>query len=131
MANRLQALDNRASGDPGFGTDGLANYQKLKGDMDYLTVAGADVASGSTVSISAEFHGITGTTTINTIADAAGDSFVAGQRLRLWIKGGPLTIANNGGGTGNIRTKSGSDRSCATNEIVCFTYDGTNWREES
>jgi hypothetical protein len=51
--------------------------------------------------------------------------------VRLWIKAGPLTIRNNGGGTGNVRTLTGLDRVVATNEIVEFAYDGAVWREQN
>lgn len=124
MTTRLNPVANLADGDsiPESWVDDVAN------DVNYLTVAGADIASATTINPTAEFHGVTGTTTIDTITDSAGP--VAGQQLRLWIKGGPLTIRNNGGGTGNVRTRTGSDRVCIANEIVVLTYDGALWREQ-
>lgn len=124
MTTRLGALAViPASADP----FGLANYDQLKANNDYLTVAGADVASATTIDITSDFHGITGTTQIDNITDLLGAS--EGQFVRLWIKGGPLTIRNNGGGTGNVRTLSGADRVALTNEIIVFDFDGTDWRE--
>lgn len=121
---RLATLDVKAAGTDPFG---LTNYNKLKTDLEYLTFAGADLASAATINITNEFHGITGTVTIDNITDLLGA--VAGQQVRLWIKGGPLTIRNNGGGAGNIRTKTGADRALAANEIVALAFDGALWRE--
>lgn len=121
---RLAALVAKAAGTDPFG---LANYNQLKANSDYLTVAGADLASAATVTITSEFHGITGVTQIDNIADASG--LAAGQQARLWIKGGPLKIRDTGGGTGNLRLLGGADRVVPQNEIVSFVYDGTVWRE--
>lgn len=100
----------------------------LQADTNYLIIAGADLASAATIHPTAEFHGITGATQIDNITDDLGA--IAGQQVRLWIKAGPLTIRNNGGGAGNIRTLRGVDRQCATNEILTFVYDGALWREQ-
>lgn len=94
--------------------------------LAYLGTAGSDLASASTISPTVGFHGVTGTTTINDISMSGA---VEGLPVRLWFKAA-LTVANNGGGTGNIRTKSGSDLSVTANQIVTFAYDGTYWREE-
>jgi hypothetical protein len=122
---RLVTLDVKAAGNAAFG---LTNYNQLKNDVDYLIIAGADLASAATINPTAEFHGVTGTTTIDNLVDTLGA--IAGQQVRLWIKGGPLTIRNQGGGAGNIRTAIGLDRVCAPNEIVSFVYDGAVWREQ-
>jgi hypothetical protein len=123
---RFAALLAKNPGDP----FGLTNYVQLKTDHDYLIVAGADQASGATVPVVAEFFGVTGTTTITNLNDAAGAS--AGQQVRLWIKNGPLTIQNNGGGSGNIRTQSGADIVVPQNAIIEFAFDSVNsvWREQ-
>ena len=120
---RFAALLTKNPGDP----FGLTNYTQLKTDHDYLVVAGADLASAGTLTITSEFHGVTGTTTVTNITDASGAA--AGQQVRLWIKGGPLTIQNNGGGAGNIWTAIGKDTTYPTNAVVSFVYDGTVWRE--
>jgi hypothetical protein len=99
---------------------------ELAANINYLTVAGADLASATTITPTNEFHGVTGTTTIANLSPA---SPVAGQQVRLWIKAGPLTIQNQGGGTGNVRLLAGVDRVCNQNEVVVFVYDGTVWRE--
>jgi hypothetical protein len=122
---RLNALDVKSAGSDAFG---LTNYNKLKTDIEYLTVAGADLASAATINPTAEFHAVTGTTTIDNLTDTVGA--VPGQQVTLWIKGGPLTIRNNGGGTGNVRTASGLDVLCATNDTISFVYDGTVWRQK-
>lgn len=106
-----------------------AYVDAVTGDVNYLSMPGADLASAATINLTSSFHGVTGTTTIDNLNDAAGA--VAGQPARLWIKGGPLTIRNNGGGTGNIRTRTGSDRILQTNEIISFIYDGAVWRESA
>jgi hypothetical protein len=125
MATRLNALVDRAAG----AAFGLTNYANLEADVNYLLVAGADLASAATINITAAFHGVTGVTTIDNITDALGA--VAGQHVRLWIKGGPLTIRHNGGGTGNIRTLTGVERVAAPNETIEFIYDSAAavWRE--
>jgi len=123
MTTRLNALADRISGQ----AFGLTNYNSLEADVNYLVVAGADLASAATLAITNEFHGVTGTTTITNITDALGAS--KSQQVQLLIKGGPLTIQNNGGGTGNIRTNSGADTVYPTNAIVTFVNDGTVWRE--
>lgn len=123
--SRLGALIARVAHQPVT----VAYINQLKANSDYLTVAGADLASAAAIHPTSEFHGITGTTTIDTITDDLGPA--AGQQVRLWIKGGPLTIRNNGGGTGNIRTLTGADRAAKTNEVIELAYDGTVWREQS
>lgn len=94
-------------------------------DVNFLVVAGADIASGTTVTVTNAFHKVTGTTTIDNLSHAAP---VKGQEARLWFASG-LTVRNNGGGTGNIRTVSGGDRAVLANEVVAFVYDGAVWRE--
>jgi predicted secreted protein len=122
---RLNALDVKSAGSDAFG---LTNYNKLKTDIEYLTVAGADLASAATINPTAEFHVVTGTTTIDNITDSLGA--VKGQQVRLLFKGSGLTIRNNGGGTGNIRTENGLDRPVGANELVTLVYDGTVWRAQ-
>lgn len=93
---------------------------------NYLTIAGANVASAATIAITAEFQQVTGAVTIDNINDATGA--VAGQQVRLMFQAA-LTIRNNGGGAGNIRTIGGADRAVVANEIIPFVYDGALWRE--
>jgi hypothetical protein len=99
----------------------------LRDNLNYLIAAGANLASAATITPTNECHIVTGTTQIDNLTPA---SPVNGQPLRLLFQGA-LTIRNNGGGTGNIRTRSGTDRSVAANEIIEFTYDssGSVWRE--
>lgn len=85
---------------------------------------GPDVASASTLNLTKYFHGITGTTTVANISKTV----TAGDTVMLWIKDGPITFQNNGGGTGNIRNAGGIDLECGPNRIVVFIYDGTYWR---
>jgi hypothetical protein len=96
----------------------------VKDDVNYHSVAGADLASGATLTITNSFHKVTGAVTIDNISHAAP---VSGQQVRIWCASA-LTIRNNGGGAGNIRTLTGADRSVRANEIVALTYDGTVWR---
>lgn len=86
--------------------------------------AGDDLASASTINVTDYFHGITGTTTIQTISKIG---VLTGTPVLLWIKDGPLVIEN---GTGNIHTLSGRHRTCYTNEILAFIWDGLYWREQ-
>lgn len=122
---RLASLDVKTVGTESFG---LSNYNKLKSAHDYLVVAGGDKASGATVTIDSEFHGLTGTTTVDNLADASGAA--AGQQIGLLIKNGPVIFRNQGGGTGNIRTSTGADKIFPQNAIVAFVFDGTVWREQ-
>lgn len=121
--SRLVAVADRVAGQ----AFGLTNYDNLEADVNYLVIAGADLPSGATLDITSSFHGVTGTTTVDSISDALGA--IAGQHVRLWIKNGPLSIRNNGGGAGNIRTRTGLDRTVVANEIVTLAYDGAVWRE--
>lgn len=110
-----------------------AIFDILKQDVDYLAVAGADLAAvgaGNTLAITSEFHRVTlaATWTVDSISDVAG--LVGGQRARLlFVNTG--TIRNNGGGTGNIRTLTGASRPVAAGEVVELAYDATGavWRE--
>jgi len=95
-------------------------------DLNFLTVAGADLASATTIVPTHEFHKVTGTTTIRNIDHAAE---VAGQQLRLWFAGS-LTIEHNGGGTGNIRLRTGVNRTTRPNEVLTLVFDGSTWREQ-
>lgn len=124
MTTRLGAVADRVAGQ----AFGLTNYDQLEADVNYLVVAGADQASGATVQVQAEFFGVTGSTTITNLNDP--DGAAEGQQVRLWIKGGPLTIQNNGGGAGNIRTASGADTIYPTNAVATFVYTGALWQEQ-
>ena len=97
----------------------------VRDNMNYLIVAGANLASASSLVTTNEFHQVTGVTTVDSLSPATP---VAGQQIRLLFQGA-LTVRNNGGGTGNIRTLSGGDRPVKANEIVVFNYDGAVWRE--
>lgn len=126
---RLQSLDTKSAETNSFG---LTNYDKLQAAVDYLVVAGANLAAldtGNTLTIASEFHHVTlaGGNNVDNITDASGAA--AGQQVRLLFDNAQ-TIRNNGGGTGNIRTKSGSDRAVNANEILTLAFDGTYWREQ-
>lgn len=95
-------------------------------NIDYLVTAGASLASAATITPTNEFHIVTGTTTIANLTPA---SPVAGQQVRLLFQSA-LTVQNNGGGTGNIRTRSGSDLSVAAGDVVTFVYDGSLWQQQ-
>lgn len=124
---RLSTLDVKATGTDPFG---LANYNKLKSDVDYVASAGADLAAvggGNTLAITNEFHKVTAASgLIDSITDVAG--LGSCQQIRL-LFANAQTIRNNGGGAGNIRTRSGGDRSVSPNEIVTLNYEGAVWRE--
>lgn len=100
----------------------------IKDDLDYLVIAGADLAvlgGGNALTVTNEFHKVTvATGLVDTLTHAAP---IKGQRVRLWFQNAQ-TIRNNGGGAGNIRTLAGGDRPVAANEVVAFAYDGALWR---
>lgn len=121
MTTRLGALATILASEDPFG---LVNYGQLKANNDYFTIAGADLASATTIDITSEFHKVTGTVTITTITDLLGA--IEGQPLRLWFTGA-VTIQN---GSGNILTKTGANRFIRPNEIVEFAFNGTNWQEK-
>jgi hypothetical protein len=104
----------------------------LTGNVNFLTVAGADVAAlgvNNGVPITAGFQRVTvATGNIDNITDAAG--LTNGEPVKLLFTNAQ-TLRNNGGGVGNIRTLSGADRIIAANEIVELAYDGVTavWRE--
>lgn len=118
----LANLPGRVAGQPMT----KAIYDQLEATHDYLVVAGADLASATTIVPTNEFHKVTGAVTIRNIDHAAE---VAGQQVRLWFTGAP-TIEHNGGGVGNIRTQTGTNRVVRANQIVTFVYDGAVWREQ-
>lgn len=93
-------------------------------DLNYTMVAGADLASAATLTITASFHKVTGVANIDTITDAGGQ--VAGQTVTLAFQGA-ATVRNNGGGTGNIRTRSGLSHVAQAGELMELAYDGNNW----
>ena len=107
-----------------------AYVDALTGNVNYLSVAGADLAAlgvNNTLTITAEFHVVTlATGNVDNIADAAG--LTKGQQVRLMFSNSQ-TIRNNGGPGGNIRTLSGGDTLVPANAIVPFVYDGALWRE--
>lgn len=96
--------------------------------INYLSIAGDTLSSAASIAIDHRFHVVAGTTTIDSITDALGA--VAGQPIDLYVQS-QLTIRNNGGGTGNIRTLSGGDRVVRAGEVVSFIYDGSVWRERN
>lgn len=95
----------------------------LRDNLIFLHNRGADLASATTVTPTHGFHKVTGTTTVDNIA-----SPTDGHEVMLWF-GSALTVRNNGGGTGNIRTSSGSDLSVAADTILIFRSDGTVWKQ--
>lgn len=101
---------------------------EVKAAHDYLIFPGTDIPSGTTLAITNEFHGVTGTVTIDNISDSLGAA--TGQQVWLYFKGA-TTIRNNGGGTGNIRTSLGADMPVAVGDVIMLIYDGTFWRQAS
>lgn len=91
---------------------------------DYLAIAGADLASAATLTITSEFHRVTGSTTVTTINDSVG-SQAKGQLVRLNLVAG-LTF----GTSGNITTITGSASPYAAGSVATFMWDGTSkWLE--
>lgn len=99
----------------------------VKAAVDYVAIPGADLASAATLSITSEFHKVTGTTTVDNITDAAGA--IAGQQVRLLFTGANISVRHNGGGTGNIRLVGGLHAGFVVGEILHLIFDGTNWYE--
>lgn len=95
----------------------------LRDNLVWLHDRGADLASAGTITPTTGFHKVTGTTQIDNIA-APTD----GNTVWLWFTGA-LTIRNNGGGTGNIRTASGADKPVVAETLLAFRSDGTVWKE--
>lgn len=97
-------------------------------NVSHLTVAGADLTSGSTINVTASFHKVTGTSTINNIVDTSGAT--KGQPLRLWFSA-PLQLTHNGGGAGQLNLQGASNKAVSANSIVSFAYDsaGDQWVE--
>jgi hypothetical protein len=85
--------------------------------------------AGNTLTVTNRFHRVTlaAAWTLDSLDHAAE---AKGQPVDLlFVNAG--TIRNNGGGTGNIRTRSGASRAVAANEIVTFVWDADAavWRE--
>jgi hypothetical protein len=93
-------------------------------DLNYSMVAGAALASGTTLTITAAFHSVTGVANIDTITDSLGQ--VTGQSVFL-VFAAAATVRNNGGGTGNIRTRSGLSHITVAGEVMELVYDGSHW----
>ena len=91
-------------------------------NVAYLTVAGSDLTSGSTINPTAGFHKVTGTTTINNIVDLSGAS--KGQPLMLYFTGS-LTLHHNGGGAGQLFLPGLADRKTIAGDVIEFVYDNT------
>jgi len=90
---------------------------------DYLGLAGADLASAGTITITAEYHRVTGSTQINTIND--GSTQNKGQIVRLNLANGTTF-----GTSGNITTITGGTSTYAAGTIATFMWDGTSkWLE--
>src|SRR4051812_16754513 len=120
--SRLNALADRAAG----AAFGLTNYQNLEAALNYLAIAGADLAAAATLNITSSTHRITGSTTIDNIADAVGAT--VGQQVALLFQA-TTTVRHNGGGTGNIRLQGGLHAGFVAAETLTLVYDGTNWVE--
>lgn len=59
-------------------------------------------------------------------------AMAAGTRVTYQpTSGHTITVRNNGGGTGNIRTKCGASVVLSGDETITFVCDGTNWDEVS
>lgn len=96
---------------------------EVKVAHDYLINAGADLASAASISITSEFHRVTGTTTITTITDAAGQV----KSQQVWLQ---FVSAIQIGTTGNIQTLSGTNSFYGAGDVGVFIYDGTSkWVE--
>lgn len=95
----------------------------LRDNLKWIHDQGADLASGATLTLTTEFHKVTGTTQVDNIATP-----VAGHRAMLWFTGA-CPLRNNGGGTGNLRLVGGTDRTVSADTILHFRSDGSVWRE--
>jgi hypothetical protein len=95
----------------------------VRDNFRFLHDRGSDLASAATVTPTVGFHKVTGTTTIDNIAGPAN-----GLEVALWFQSA-LTVRNNGGGTGNIRTATGFDRAIPAGSLILFRSDGTVWKE--
>jgi hypothetical protein len=108
---------------------GLTNYSNLEADVNYLAVAGADLASAATINVTAEFHGITGTTTIDNITDASAPSRAStcGSGSRPDRSRSATTAAAP---ATSVRSP-GSTRRSARTRLSTFIYDSAAavWRE--
>jgi hypothetical protein len=95
-------------------------------NLAYLSVAGADLTSGSTINITAAFHKVTGTTTINNIVDLSGAT--KGQPVALHFTG-VLTLHHNGGGAGQLFLPGAADKQTVAGDVIQFVYDssGDQW----
>lgn len=100
-----------------------ARLNEIRDNFRFLHDRGADIASATSITATSSFHKVTGTSTIDTINGATD-----GHELLLWL-GSPLTIRNNGGSVGNVRTYSGVDTMFPANALVLFRSDGTVWQE--
>jgi hypothetical protein len=122
VTTRLNTIADLAAGDaiPESWVDAV------RIDANYLSMPGATLASAATLTITAEYHSVSGTATIDNLSDALGA--VAGQQVKLFTTGA-ATIRNNGAGTGNIRTASGADFVAVANTLYSFFYDGALWRQ--
>lgn len=98
----------------------------VRDNVNFLAIAGADLASATTITPTNETHLITGTTTIDNISTTGA---VKGQKIRLIFQGAAITVRHIGGGTGNIRLTGGLHAGFVANETLQLTYDGVNWIE--
>jgi hypothetical protein len=95
------------------------------------TAKGADVASGTTITIGADGNAvaITGTTTINHLTTT---DWQAGSVVRL-LFGTSLTVTHNAGSppanTAPILLSGAANFSATANDVLTLIFDGTNWRE--
>lgn len=92
-----------------------------------VTLTGSGVATMPTLPLY--------TITSNTGTSDDFDSIIAmasGSQVTYQATSGhTITVRNNGGGTGNIRTKSGASVVLSGDESITLVCDGTNWIEAS
>lgn len=115
--SRLAAVANLAALDalPESWVDDVAAI------ANYYAIAGADLASGTTLNITAAVHRVTGSTSISNISDSLGA--ITGQRVKLIFQA-TCTVLN---ATGNIKLVGGAGvhATFTTNETLELVYDAT------
>lgn len=119
---------------PNAASTNVANTWTANQTMDarFMEDLGASVASANDITLGGDgnMFVITGTTTVNRIAQAAWSD---GARITLKFASAVLSIANGvaaGGGFGSIYTSSGATYITNADDVLSFRFDGTNWYQD-
>jgi microcystin-dependent protein len=86
-------------------------------------VQGSTVASATNLGISNPVHLVTGTTTIDSLVDAAP---YTGKKITLIFQGANITVRHS---IGNIKLLGALHAGFVANETLTLVYDGANWIE--